>query len=467
MGNTMQLFQTALRSEPVSPELQVQALRFAQRTNSTELLVSLARLSELEPSVTDAIKKSTDLDVLRTWATQRGRDLDEVIARLRNEKRVTLLEGLAKTSGLPQELYDNFAARQSVNLSWALLDNASVDKATRLQVAGFLGQRSTRTDRRCYNEANDVSACGAEFLTAFVLENSNVTQLRYIAENLSDKDNADASAHTAIMRLVQLSIEGDRDAVSHLCAMTRRIDASATLTVLADAIGGALPVMRERNENDYERLVEAEAVARTRSQVKIEDILAPIRTAPDPAAIMQAVRDAQQTIRSHGFYAPTGDVAEYVLENPNINVSVLSEFRLHATPEQLKAIAERAVANKDRDLAILAMDSAGRWSYEDLVAYFHEQAQDPEEFMKWLLGSSETAPYCVMQSHMVQNDIELAYRLLPISNTIALPHVRDRIASALGSNQEAWDMFSTLADEWSGSVPDLLATVQSLTGSES
>jgi len=215
---------------------------------------------------------------------------------------------------------------------------------------------------------------------------------------------------------------------------------------------------------EWPKVREAASLASKRASVSIQDLLAPIVSAGDPASISAAISSGATTLRNLGYYVPTSIIAQHVLTNPNVDTRLLREFRRHATQQQLREISERAVKAMDRELAVTALNM--HYGEPDLVHEFYKSAEDPEAFLTWLIGGDETAPDCLLASALVRSDPDLAYRLLPIGNTISRSSTQKKIAEALGDNQEAWDMFTTLANEWSGSVPNLLSTVLSLSDSE-
>lgn len=469
MDSVSQMFSSLLeRGGDIDPELQRQALRYSEKAGNDSIVVQLAGLESLDPKVEASILKSKNLDVLKAWASARGRDVDVIVKRLAKEKRVTLLEGLAGMPDLPQELYQDFASRGSTSLGWVLLGNPAVDNAVRLSVAGFLGERSTRTDSRCEDESRRVSRIGIPYLREFLGHSTNARQIGREVLRLSGEtelsDQGKEVIQLGVSRLVAFAAAGDADMAGWLWHIARQTDEQDLLAMLNETIQQAAANVEDPDSPAWRKALDAGRLAAKRAAISIEDVLSPIKAAGDAASISAAVNTGTTVLRDAGYYVGTSVYAQYVLDNPNVDTRLLAQYRHYATSEQLRKISERAIQAQDRDLAVLAMDMDH--GPVDLVSEHYAAAKNPEAFLTWLIGGAETAPQCLVHSDLVRSDKELAYRLLPIKDTIRLASTQARIAESLGSSQDAWDMFTTLANEWSGSVPDLLATVLSLSGNE-
>lgn len=457
--NMRAFFDHALTRSDVESEVQKQAYRFATRNKDTALLVSLARNPNLAPDVESDIKGSQDLEVLRAWATRPGQTVEAVIERFRSEKRVTLLNSLAGEQGLPEELYRSLADRQAVSLNWQLLANPSVPQDLRLEIAARLGRSCTRLDRRIHTEFEQVRSAGAEFLRPFLAASTNYAMLRMAVRDAAERD--EELARVGVDRMLELA--EDTDMARALAYLARNVDARGVLEHIAQGTQRLLVGREDERTDNRSYLHEAFSQATERSTVDVDEILAPISSAATAMDIRQEVNAAQSTLRRLGYWVGKDQIARLVLSNPNIDVELLSSYWSMGTKEQIDAIADRAVAQRDRDMAVAVMGHAGQFSYGDLVAKYAAQAEDVEEFLSWLIGSEGFAPRPVLRSSVIQEDPDRALRLLPVSDVLHLAAAQGLVASSLGDSPEAWDTFGTLVDEWSGSLPDLLATVSSFT----
>ena len=89
--------------------------------------------------------------------------------------------------------------------------------------------------------------------------------------------------------------------------------------------------------------------------------------------------------------------------------------------------------------------------------------------MYFLLGESSSAPYYMTSSQAFSANVDLAFKFLPASTVLRGSQLASIVSAilqeSLGVDEQAWDTFTSLAGEWSGSFNDLLQVASNLTPS--
>jgi hypothetical protein len=104
-----QVYKSLLANANPSLKLQKKIYEYANKTNNSDLLSSLAGHSDLDPSIDLLLKNSDIASVKAAWASREGRTFTELEDLVKGETRVKILQALAEKEGLPEELYEAIA----------------------------------------------------------------------------------------------------------------------------------------------------------------------------------------------------------------------------------------------------------------------------------------------------------------------------------------------------------------------
>lgn len=126
-------------SAPLQDATQLRIHRYARRTKDVELGAELARRSDTIASIDEDLASWAVARVQSAWFARPGRDTQRVAQRMREEKRITVLEVGAGLVDLDQDVYHAFAANTHPRIAIKLLENPSVDIATKMIAAKTVG----------------------------------------------------------------------------------------------------------------------------------------------------------------------------------------------------------------------------------------------------------------------------------------------------------------------------------------
>ncbi|MCP4740961.1 MAG: hypothetical protein GY871_01850 [Actinomycetales bacterium] len=120
-----ELWRSALDAGAVPAPVQLRIHNDACRLKDWSLLEKLAGYSELTDEVDALIGSNSRAAIVVAWMKRPGRSSEQLIERVKTEKRVTIQKVLASVEGLPVEVYEDLAGRAGFKALIALLGNRS------------------------------------------------------------------------------------------------------------------------------------------------------------------------------------------------------------------------------------------------------------------------------------------------------------------------------------------------------
>lgn len=121
----------------VSPTILRRAAMLFAEDSSNDLGSTILRNVEDVPNdVADLLLSTGDPDILVMWISREGQTTDEILPRIKGERRVAVLSALSQNENLPSEVFDTIlAVSKSVDLLSDIVGNSAASEETRKAAA--------------------------------------------------------------------------------------------------------------------------------------------------------------------------------------------------------------------------------------------------------------------------------------------------------------------------------------------
>lgn len=483
MNPIHELFNNLIVYRNADDSVMQQAYQFACKNNDVKLLETLARSAPLGSDIDKLIEDRTELSVLKIWASRAGRPVDDVSKRFAKESRSTLLLDLAGLEDMPEKFYEDLAKRKSIHLAWKLIGNPSVPYSLKEKLAVSLGKNTNVTNRSIWDRMRPLAQLDSDLVVIFLENNSNEKALRVLTEFVSERSGVSVTWTDSEKSVIMTKIF---DTLSRIVNTNPSYYASWELRNLTsslfnyggytdedlDSIHTKLKSLIDSLDQDSDLYSVFASINRTiakRRETDFDKILEEVALAKTPADIQSAVQNYRTVCYNLNTSCDMEAVGRIVLANTNIDAVILRSYSNSLDTEVAQTIAERALNNKDAELCGEVFYRSFVSLGFDLFSKFFGKAEDPEGFVYFLLGESGSAPYYMTSSKAFGENVDLALKFLPALTVLRSAQyaakVSEILKESLGEDQQAWDTFTALAGEWSGSFNDLIQVSGTLTPS--
>ena len=465
LGSNIREFLTAAldTSEP-SLQLQNRAYEYGMNKNDTALLAQLATLPNLYPEIDAKLRNHKSAVVKAAWASRPNRSADELAGMIEGEKRVTVLNALARLTELPDYVHTSLIANSpSRGPLLEIVKNPALAVDHRLAAATKLLQ--VRPDDSLHARWGDA---------ADVLQ--HVIDIEYDLGAITTEPAHWAAAvlyraltapqQLAVAELLAALQDGNNTNAADLELITRVLDAFADRGDI-DPIAGKILV--ECAELTIKTIKNTQYRYRASS---VEDTVKRLRSeiSGTAAKFEQQIREADSTEVIDKIITKVNSRqsgSRQISHDRLANMALLVLMNQHSTVKQIERIEDwfgyhfaaqalRLTSNPGKIAWVLLKDY-----YVDLELL--HQLPNAIEVMHAIIerckGDKTQLPDELLESPLLT--VEMLYDL-PFAQILddSVPrHLRDqafaRIISSL-SEQELWETFVSLGDEFEGSLNDLL-----------
>lgn len=490
--------------QPLNPLFQVGMVRHLIAGEEFDLLAKFAARPDVSPEADALVKECANPRVIAGWASRPGCDITQVLERLSSEKRVTALLPLTSVSNLPEEIYGMLLARQSPKLAKALLANTTLSREVKEK---FLPEFVAALEHRergvyDYQRIANFAAFTGEDVDLLVKSLAFANDPVLIVAGL---ERLEEEAPARLAEAVALVVSRIGDIAG---AKKDEVESSAA------ARASGLPELFENlgaKELDPGQLKDVRAALRTVSerfqQYRCADLL---RTAK--FALSQKGRGVLAEVLELGSTTDTARAGKLVKQLVTGRCASDSPYYMKAR----RALVDNAALPVELVLPLVAYLGEGdrctlvsRWleqgDFEAVAKLLYEE-YDVSEYIghvedvtpiieaviRLAADEDDVIPGWVLEHEMLATNPELAISLLPWKtlSDIEDPEytdgfdddppaprenpdgtsgaeqvtqtAQDLIAASLGSDPQRWETFASLAEEFEGTLPDLLHAAASL-----
>ncbi len=459
-------------SSHLEPVLQRRILQHARRHDDTELLCALTARPELVADVDTAIGASTELSVLVPWMLRPGRDPEHLVERLGREKRVTVLQALAGTVGLPPAVYAALAEHPSSKVLRAVITGQGADKdAKRLALRTFSERPprdtywATSTERLrelidgsgqatdAWNEIGMHAFALPYLLAAFAYGSATAAHVqRWSAdlEAIHEYDGGRWREKTADLVLILAAHSLTRE-------QYERID-TAVRSILLEA--------EDLTEYWVRLLLEAQKVLRA-YDVDVEERIRRLAAETDTTEAVRALKEVRQTCSPSQLHRLLAEA----VANPCVPVEEIFALRDDLNLASMRRFVTRLAAEDRTDILV-------EWlaDHQDAahIPAFITQLPDPHAVIELYLDAESAQgrlwPTWSVETRHLRRRPELAIAHLPWSvlavHSQSVPGLNTvisrRLTETLGDEDALWETFETLGADFDGALNDLLFAVTEL-----
>lgn len=477
-----ELYERMIAQEtPIAATLQTRIAQHLVNTKSWTVLGKLAARADVCDEADRIITARKEAQVVSGWARRPGLPVDLLLTKLAKEKRVTVLLPLANLPGLPDDVYIDLLGRQSQRLNESLLANiAQLPPAVQTRMTMLVVQHLEDVPRYSRQQLLDWVK-GNSVVREHVLD--RVTDPGIILELLTVQAPTDELLGSIVTRLDKSGIhhraEND-EIIELLTLLVRRLDAPEQVKSLRKLVRIHAPSGKSphwgRSWDGIKHLVGSQG-SQTLNDMRL------LATTTDTA---QAARLFKNLLKS--MSKDTDSVMDAAVTSP-----VLEPAKLHPHFDQLTRAQEiTLVRNWSKrglfeDLAKMADNSWGE------PAWLDADEVDQAAVMKALIGIltagngldlpdwvltrvslSETPEYVLgvmpwQTLHALTDENRVPYFLEDVdrpryieAGKLVTALVQDKLVEQFGDDNLKWEMFHGLADEFEGSLLELLETVNAL-----
>lgn len=507
------LYRCFVESEqPIDPAFQVGMVRNLIAGEEFSLLAKFAVRPDVSPEADVLIKGCDSPQVVAGWASRPGTDPADVLERLSGEKRVTALLPLASASNLPPEVYGMLLAKGSSKITKALLENANIPREARKRfLPGFVAAIENPGHKgRLYHRVGELRKFIGEdvdmTLGVLAVANDPVVlsgALEILEEDFPARDAEGVAIVVSRVRsIVSLRIESGLTTIASCEA--------SGLHEFLEALG-----LKELDPAQLKEVRAALAIVATRfKKLKCAYLLKDAKNGLSPRgrqglAEVAELASTADTERAHALIkklitAPRSD------DGPHYAKAVAAAVNNTSLPVDLILPIGEDLDDGERRVLVTRWlkdgrtEAAARLLVEE---YYADACLDDIDDSSALLTLLEATvriaveedmgiPYWVLRHRALLNDPKLALSLLPwksisevadsdpfdfddvddveTATTYGQPQAKvattDRvyqtaqrvIADRLGSDVHKWETFALLAEEFEGTLPDLLHAAVSL-----
>lgn len=482
----------------IEPSMQRHIVEQLVRTKKFGLLGRLVSRTDLSSETDAAIAKRTEAVVLAGWASRPGLTTRELIDRLSTDKRVATLLPLTALQGLPAEVYSTLAAHGSTTLTAALMLNPSVPIAVILTHIDNMVRVLDSTKYWDLNEAIVMCARGDASILREIISRSSKPDVIVAALAVCQQPPA-GWVESCVSRIDALiGIEISQDGAYHHAGESL-LDVMACQDLTAEQLKklrGLANILTkkctEESTSYYSRTYEN---AKKMLSPKGRNILADIRrlkTSTDARESVQLVdkllgtevtsahfllNRSKSAVRDDEFYRQ--HAIEALPYNEVLPVATVKPFvdELDITTDMPRLMANWV---KRGELEAVAQCAATNGSTPSWLVTLSDPLATIKAVVKYVLDKKEDVPRWVLSHPLVLASPDTALALLPwqwlssvsenswitvdgqaaLAKPDALVHAAQVLISfRLGDDSRKWEAFTALANEFEGSLPDLLDTV--------
>ena len=443
------VYQSMISKEtPVN--VQNRVFNYAAKNKDVELLIKLSQLTNLDAEIDEKLSKRQEAEVLAAWASRQGRTTDALIERFASEKRATLLTQLAQRTDLPEALYLQIAKHESASVGEAILKNSSAPEAARITAAKH-ALRSVRASWSTHQRVTDLFR-GAPAQAALVgLEHAPSLQHLCGLLGTIDRSNHNAVVDKTIELLITKSTELD---------YTTRTNMDTVWSTLgAD--------QRTRLISGINEAVSADKLSFNGGGHFLKDLISRPVIDPIERALEIIVSSVDETeIRialnetvNKGNYTQRREALHRAVLNINCPVDAITSQVGFMDRDDLGTLAERVIDNDDIILDLLKISAS------NVAPVVVKAGKDLRNYVEKVAAGSETPVWArFLVSHI--NDTSFAISVLGAKDVLTdyslAPAARKLMLDRLGEDNSRWELLERLIVEWSGTLPDLLNSVDNL-----
>jgi len=467
---------------PIEPVLQVRIIEHLVREKEYALLGKLAVRTDLSEESEARIVARDEALVLAGWASRPGRTHEELTRRLGNEKRVTTLLPLAKMQGLPAHIYGEIAKRSSVKLTEALMANPSVTEEIKLsrivEIASILDTRNHWYADQLLSEFAGTSttlrlalaahSCSPSILLTVLSEDavelpSGMTDdlLKRIDRIVGD-DN-DSRLGDLLLRLSVQDLSAEQ--LKKLRAVVNRV-VKASKSSYSYWNGSSYDAAKHMlSEKGRKQATQIRTLASSTDVEESRKLMLELLGSP---------KTASKKPYSEAVYSA---IAVNKVLPPEAVKPYFDDFRGYDTQ---RLFATWCARGDFKALAEVALDG---WGAPDWLDTIDNPEPLLEEVVALARSKGEVLPHWLVTHPSVYHRPETALKLLPwqslhaVSNVPQYGDVEDidvtkrdlvvdaaqkLIAERMGDDPQRWEVFATLANEFEGTLPDLLDAIEAI-----
>jgi hypothetical protein len=463
--------------QPIPAAMQQRMLGDLTKKNH-ELLAMLASRPELTEEVDRVIAEMTEPEIVAGWAARPGRGNEEIAARFRDEHRIANILPLARLRGLPAEVYMHLGRPESVKVAEALYSNPSVPAACKL-LRIEVGIDLLESKKGWKKQAHTRDAIdGDHDLAIAVLRRAR--SVGVIMGALESCGGLDTETLDDLLNRLPLMIEDDREQVT---ALSEVLEALALLDLddkqlglLRKAVKKATSVHGNVKASYWSQSFDG---AKFLTSPKGRDTLATIRDLEHTVEIAQAAKTLKTLASRNRGYTSVAELAvNAACRNPYLPAAVLRPYIDNADTTNLLTAIQRWMADGEYDhLVEMANEEYG-------APWWLMEIENP---LPLLLRAVEIAKETgtrirgwVTEHPMVVGSPQLALDTLPWHYIADIDEVAEYspetdvnpdlivgaaarlITERLGTDPDKWEIFSRLAEEYDGTLPELLETASTL-----
>lgn len=470
--------------DPVSEQMQTRIFDHCLARKDWETMTALAKYYGLHPNVDARIREQDQIDVLHAWVTRPGRTSEELVARILNDKRVNVLLPLAGIRDLDATVYQTIAKVKSPTLGEALAGNPSVPDEIRVSKIREFVQRVPRGAYQRH-ETHLHKLCGGGEST----ESSTSPVVRKLYE---------AAAQTTmltpwIIACLQRPYVRPSDVDRWIADLPNIFDSgdgqwysrnAELLQMLASRVSSAeqreklLTTAKDYAANHGKQNWRVSQLQSTISALEatddgFEQLINELTQETDPERCTELVA----ALRSQAKPADLGRIASVVAWHNHVPLPTAIEFipamSSHGRSNDFEAFVKRL--EREKAFGYLSGIVEGYKSYGNpYVPAPVRWLENPEVFMRWYAdqraNAGITLPDWFSESRVITENLPYAMKALSWSRLCEIiPHmpglstlVEGRVLEVLGTDPAHWEAFTTLGQDFDGSLEDLLGAAASL-----
>lgn len=440
----------ALVTPSMTTLMQKRVMAYAERHKDIPLMLSLAGLPTLDPEIEAALADRGEAEVLLAWALRPGRTTEQLLARFRKEKRATLLAQLAERPDLPAVLYEELGNHGSVMVAEALVVNDAAPLEVRKKAAG----PALRKIRVSYSATSNVKSLFSGVPSGVVEAAIPAAKTHVHLEGLVGLVDPQAHAKLADQFVALLSEDDGSWMSSHAAnRVWESLVDSSIRKYIQDQVkqqiaNGKIAAAWTSYAIDLTKRSVVDPVSEAISKLSDHSLAAPELTAAFTVVVNQ------------GRYQRLREALPAAVRNPNLPVSVLLPHAQRCEQEELTALFRRVSDDYDMVLQLVAQVGAG--GFDTALA----EGVNGEQLLADLKARTGDVPHWVLYSGFIESRPTLALSLFNVktalTSQVTAELSRKTISDRLGDDDRRWEMFERLANEWTGTLPELLDAATTL-----
>jgi len=486
-------------SFPIEPVMQRQIFEHCLRLKKFKTLGRFAARTDLSDEIEALLAKRREALVLAGWASRPGLTSKQLLERLASDTRVSTLLPLAGLPGLPQEVYGSIAARDSVKLTTVLMANPSVDASTMMANISSIVRALEGT--KYPHEVESMLAnwkTKDDTLLREILVRSNKPAV--ILEALWAAKEPPHDWVESCMSRIDAIIAADSAVQDHYLKRSSSIIEELACTDLAPehlkklrSITNALIAKTEKDESlsHYARTyLSAKTMLSSKGRALFADALR-LKECTDlkesvrlfkkilPGSLRGSIYNRRTPGVEEAFMAASFNAVSY---NKVLPVDLLAPY---LELMQDKWSENRLMCNwiSRGELSAVAAHAAEEWNTPEWLAALPDPLAVLQATVKHVLDRKEPIPGWVLTHSLVLDSPDTALSLLPwkwlssiathiwseidqasaqTKADVLLNKAQAFIVSRLKEDPQKWETFSKLAEDYDGTLPDLLVVVESI-----